>query len=349
MQAKIDTLTMKNGSEEYMVYPRTLIKCITNENGDDLDTTLKGYIAENVEPILEEKIGDAYVKNETFTSTTNDLQADIDNKVSNTTTINDKSLDANIVLTAEDVGADVSGAATEALASANSYTDQKIAALINDAPETLDTLKEVADAIDAHQDVTDALNAAIGTKANALDLTSHTGNTTVHITAAERTAWNAKANGTHTHTKSQITDFPTSMTPTAHNHNASEITAGTLPVARGGTGATTVAGAMQALAPTHFTSPAFVFSMGSNGYTGGSGYATIAELKTAMALNNVNNTADSAKSVASATNATNATNASYAKVTTPTTASLKNIYAGTTDMTAGSTALTTGTIYVFYE
>lgn len=347
MQAKIDTLTMKNGSEEYMLYPRTLIKCITNENGDDLDTTLKGYIAENVEPILEETIGDTYVKNETFTSTTNDLQADIDNKVSNTTTINDKTLDANIVLTAEDVGADVSGAATEALASANSYTDQKI----------------------------DTLNTS---------LTSHTGNTTVHITAAERTAWNAKANGTHTHTKSQITDFPTSMTPTAHNHNASDITAGTLPVARGGTGATTAAAAMQALAPTHFTSPAFVYAMGSNGYTGGSGYATIAELKTAMALNNVNNTADSAKSVKYATSAGSANAVAWGNVSgkpstfTPAshnqaastitagtlagavvanatavanigTKQTRNIYAGTTDMTAGTSALPAGDIYVFFE
>ena len=41
----------------------------------------------------------------------------------------------------------------------------------------------------------------------------------------------------HTHTKSEITDFPTSMTPTAHNHSASEITSGTLDIARGGTGA----------------------------------------------------------------------------------------------------------------
>ena len=37
-----------------------------------------------------------------------------------------------------------------------------------------------------------AVNAGLGTKANSADLTSHTGNTTVHITAAERTAWNAK-------------------------------------------------------------------------------------------------------------------------------------------------------------
>lgn len=33
-----------------------------------------------------------------------------------------------------------------------------------------------------------------------------------------------KADTTHNHTKSQITDFPTSMTPTAHNHTKSEIT-----------------------------------------------------------------------------------------------------------------------------
>jgi hypothetical protein len=33
-----------------------------------------------------------------------------------------------------------------------------------------------------------------------------------------------KADAEHTHTKSDITDFPTSMTPTAHNHTRSEIT-----------------------------------------------------------------------------------------------------------------------------
>ena len=56
----------------------------------------------------------------------------------------------------------------------------------------------------------------------------------------------ASANG-HKHTKSEVTDFPTSMTPTAHNHSASEINSGTfgsdrlptVPVAKGGTGATT--------------------------------------------------------------------------------------------------------------
>ena len=44
------------------------------------------------------------------------------------------------------------------------FVKGQIGDLIGDAPETLDTLKEVADAIEEHKDVTDALNAAIGTK-----------------------------------------------------------------------------------------------------------------------------------------------------------------------------------------
>ena len=57
---------------------------------------------------------------------------------------------------------DVSGAAASALSSANVYTDEAI----------------------------DALSETVATKANTSALTSHTGNTTVHITSTERTNWN---------------------------------------------------------------------------------------------------------------------------------------------------------------
>lgn len=54
-----------------------------------------------------------------------------------------------------------------------------------------DSLQNRINAVKDYVDV--VVDEAIGTKANASDLTSHTDNTTVHITADERTAWNAKA------------------------------------------------------------------------------------------------------------------------------------------------------------
>ncbi len=72
------------------------------------------------------------------------------------------------------------------------YTRQKITELINGAPESLDTLKEVADAVAAHKSVMDALDAAIGKKASAAEFDSHVKDAVKHITAAERTKWNNK-------------------------------------------------------------------------------------------------------------------------------------------------------------
>jgi len=59
--------------------------------------------------------------------------------------------------------AESKGAANSALVSAKAYTDAEI----------------------------DTLNEAVAIKANASDLSSHTGNTTAHITSTERTNWNA--------------------------------------------------------------------------------------------------------------------------------------------------------------
>lgn len=73
--------------------------------------------------------------------------------------------------------ADSKGAADTALTTAKSYTDSKISNLINSAPTTLDTLGELATAMEENKSVVDVLNDAIGTKANSSDLTSHTSNT----------------------------------------------------------------------------------------------------------------------------------------------------------------------------
>ena len=97
-----------------------------------------------------------------------------------------------------------------AYANSNKYTDQKIAYLINGAPETMDTLKEVADAIEKNKSVVEALDKSIGTKANQNELDTHTGNDTIHITSDERTKWNDANNKKHTHSNKSVLDGITS-------------------------------------------------------------------------------------------------------------------------------------------
>ena len=66
------------------------------------------------------------------------------------------------------------------------YTDQKIADLIGGAPETLDTLREVADAIEENESVAAALDEAIGRKADQTALDEHSGNDMIHVTADDK-------------------------------------------------------------------------------------------------------------------------------------------------------------------
>lgn len=56
------------------------------------------------------------------------------------------------------------------IAGAKTYADEAIAHLVGSAPETLDTLEEVAKAIQDNETVVDALNAAIGSKADKTEL-----------------------------------------------------------------------------------------------------------------------------------------------------------------------------------
>lgn len=106
--------------------------------------------------------------------------------------------------------------ASAKLQEAKNYADTAAATvkndLLNGAGEAYDTLKELADLINDNQDAIGALETvatgkadaehdhaiddvtglqtALNAKANQSDLTDHTGNTTVHITADERTKWN---------------------------------------------------------------------------------------------------------------------------------------------------------------
>ena len=122
------------------------------------------------------------------------------------------------------------------------YVDNSIAGLVDGAPETLDTLNELAAALNDNADILDVLNQSISNKqdtitdletirqgaakgatalqsytetdpiylkdkpnialkseipdisgkANVADLTSHTGNTSIHVTASDKSVWNGK-------------------------------------------------------------------------------------------------------------------------------------------------------------
>lgn len=77
------------------------------------------------------------------------------------------------------------------------YADKSIADLINGAPTTLDTLKELADAIKKNQDIQAALDAAIGTKANQKEFDSHV-STTASSTALGHVKVDSALSGTST-------------------------------------------------------------------------------------------------------------------------------------------------------
>lgn len=138
-------------------------------------------------------------------------------------------------------GKETRGAAASALTEAKSYTDTKISALINSAPSTLDTLGEIATAMEENAEVVEALEAAIGNKAAASDLTSHTGNkSNPHGVTLSQLGVTASADelnymdGVTSAVQTQLNGKAAS----SHNHSASNITSGTLGVARGGTGVT---------------------------------------------------------------------------------------------------------------
>lgn len=80
--------------------------------------------------------------------------------------------------------------AQQALETSMQYTDEQIENLVGTAPEALDTIHELAGAMKENSDLVETLNEAIGNSAKKEELESHIGDSTVHVTPEERTAWN---------------------------------------------------------------------------------------------------------------------------------------------------------------
>lgn len=96
--------------------------------------------------------------------------------VPTTRTVNGKALSSNISLSASDVGADVSGAAADALEDANAYTDSQVALLLNNSSAAVDSVMELAAVMETNSDAIEALEQIAASKAASADLNAHTTN-----------------------------------------------------------------------------------------------------------------------------------------------------------------------------
>lgn len=163
----------------------------THSNKTILDATTASFTSELLEKLntIETGANKITVDSALSSTSTNPVQnkvvnSALDGKVPTTRTVNGQPLSQDVVLDYDDVGADKSGAASAALTESKAYTDEQTAAvatqqkaytdtqianLVDSAPDTMNTLKELNDAISEHQDVTDALNAAIGNKVDKVD------------------------------------------------------------------------------------------------------------------------------------------------------------------------------------
>lgn len=109
----------------------------------------------------------------------------------------------------------IEGGIEEALSSVGEHTHSKEDVGLGNVPNVTTN-----DQTPTHTEATtletltsgEKLSVAFGKIKKAISsLISHLADTTKHITSTERTTWNGKADGSHSHIKSQITDFPTSM------------------------------------------------------------------------------------------------------------------------------------------
>ncbi len=103
---------------------------------------------------------------------TDPAHADLFNAVTQTLLNNDEFLRKVV----EQYKAELQSSMSQQQEELTQYTDTKISDLIGGAPETLDTLKEVADAIQENEGIVDALNDAIGTKQSKLGIGTFSGN-----------------------------------------------------------------------------------------------------------------------------------------------------------------------------
>lgn len=170
---------------------------------------------------------DKYTKTEIdkkTTTLTNSISSEASRAKAAEQAINDKITNIdNTADTDKPVSTAQQTAIDEAYANSNAYTDQKIADLIGGASSTMDTLKEVEDAMKSSSNVVEALEKAIGNKADQAELDGHLNNVDIHVTTDDKAAWNDSNSKKHTHSNKSVLDGITSALITAWNNAVEHI------------------------------------------------------------------------------------------------------------------------------
>lgn len=145
----------------------TALSHLTNDIGfidNSVSDLLNYYTKTQTDALLLHKV-DKTTLNDYYKST------DVDNLLSNkvdtttlTTNYYNKTQTDNLLNTKASTSS-----VTNAITESKGYTDTKISELIGGAPETLNTLKEIADAFAEDQEVLDALETAIGIKVDKVE------------------------------------------------------------------------------------------------------------------------------------------------------------------------------------
>ena len=89
---------------------------------------------------------------------------------------------------------------------ANIYTDTEIGKLVNGSPDTLNTIYKIAEAITENEDIINALDSAIGSKADKNDFENHISDDTVHVTATQKKRYEEAYTKSHEHENKDILD-----------------------------------------------------------------------------------------------------------------------------------------------
>ena len=103
------------------------------------------------------------------------------------------------------------------------YIDEKISNLVNSAPETLDTLGEIASALEENEDVISALNSVVS---NKVDKVAGKGLSTNDFTNEDKTNLEENSLARHSHTNKSILDSTTASFTTQEKTKLSGIEVG---------------------------------------------------------------------------------------------------------------------------